>query len=370
MRFEVDYPERLSRWKTLLRLPLLIPVWVFLYLVNGVISAALTAGWLTVFLRRRYPRWLFAATSGGLAFNARAWAYGALLTDRYPSFDRDRSPVTLEYDDPPDGHLSRWRVFFWKAALLIPHMVVLSLLAIAVVVVVVLSWFAILFTGTYPRGMFAFVVGAARWQFRVLGYFASFNDRFPPFSLSEDAGPASHTTTVICGIIGWLAAALFAVFIGFAIALSFETDDASVDYDRLVAGRATATIDYHGFAEGLTFTLTLARAYDPGDNLAPILTGGRGQHLVVFEWTLRNSSDRTVTIDPDGLKLKYQEDGETHSTSAELFVVGGIAAPAKVEDHATVTLRAVFAVPDGATPVEVRLKLPFSAAGGARFTLD
>ena len=219
-------------------------------------------------------------------------------------------------------------------------------------------------------GVFGFVTGVARWHFRVIGYFASFNDRFPPFALSEDAGPASNTTTVICGIFGGLGAALLGGLIVLAVALSFETDDDTVDYEGLVAGRDTSTFSYHGFDDRVTFVFTLARAYDPADDLAPILTGGRGQRLVAFEWTLRNASDGAVTIEADGLKLKYEDGGETHSTGSELLVVGGIAAPARVEDGTTVTIRAVFAIPDGATPVELRIKPPFAATGGLKYTFD
>ena len=55
---------------------------------------------------------------------------------------------------------------------------------IAVIVVVIVAWFAILFTGRYPRGIFDFVVGVMRWELRVVAYtFLLTTDRYPPFSL-------------------------------------------------------------------------------------------------------------------------------------------------------------------------------------------
>ncbi len=71
-----------------------------------------------------------------------------------------------------------------QVVLAIPHYIVLIVLDIAVFFVVVFAWFAILFTGRYPRGAFDFTVGVMRWNNRVLGYaFLLVTDRYPPFSL-------------------------------------------------------------------------------------------------------------------------------------------------------------------------------------------
>jgi hypothetical protein len=62
---------------------------------------------------------------------------------------------------------------------------VLFFLWIAAIVVVIIAWFAILFTGRYPRGMFEFVQGVIRWGVRVVAYaFVLVTDRYPPFSLA------------------------------------------------------------------------------------------------------------------------------------------------------------------------------------------
>ena len=72
-----------------------------------------------------------------------------------------------------------------KWLLAIPHYIVLFFLAIGAVVAVVIAWFAILFTGRYPRDLFNFVVGVQRWSNRVIGYaFILVTDRYPPFRLS------------------------------------------------------------------------------------------------------------------------------------------------------------------------------------------
>jgi len=82
------------------------------------------------------------------------------------------------------SELNRWLPLV-KWFLAIPHYIVLAFLDIAVVVVVIIAWFAILFTGHYPRGMFDFVEGVIRWHNRVIAYaFVLVTDQYPPFRLS------------------------------------------------------------------------------------------------------------------------------------------------------------------------------------------
>ena len=80
--------------------------------------------------------------------------------------------------------LNRWLPLV-KWFLAIPHYVVLFFLYVAAFVVIVIAWFAILFTGRYPRGLFDFLEGVGRWHNRVVGYAVILvTDRYPPFSLA------------------------------------------------------------------------------------------------------------------------------------------------------------------------------------------
>src|SRR5438309_785653 len=92
-----------------------------------------------------------------------------------------------------DSELSRW-LWLVKWILAIPHYIVLLFLWIAFVIVSVIAFFAILFTGRYPRGIFDFVIGMNRWALRVVAYAALMTDRYPPFRLdqgeTETAAPA------------------------------------------------------------------------------------------------------------------------------------------------------------------------------------
>jgi len=137
-----------------------------------------------ILFRQKYPRWWFDWNLELLRFSNRIAVYLALMDDRYPSTD-ERQSVTLDFPYPDAARgLNRWLPLV-KWLLAIPHYIVLVFLWIAALVVAVIAWFAILFTGRYPRGLFDFVLGVMRWSNRVIGYaFVLVTDRYPPFSLS------------------------------------------------------------------------------------------------------------------------------------------------------------------------------------------
>ena len=209
-RLEIDYPEKLDRWTTFFRIIWIIPILIILGLVSGagetvtytvflneagevvrrtrdtaggLISGLGAAAALMILFRQRYPRWWFDFQRELARFSARVGAYGLLLTDQYPSTVEEQS-VHLEIDYPDvEGDLNRWLPLI-KWFLAIPHYIVLAFLSVAAVFVVIIAWFAILFTGKYPQALFKYVVGVSRWWLRVDAYaFLLVTDRYPPFSL-------------------------------------------------------------------------------------------------------------------------------------------------------------------------------------------
>ena len=203
-RLTIDYPDRLDRFTTLLRLIWIIPILIILSLLTstgnqtvatqsgnrvistggGIQAGLFVATLLMIVFRQRYPRWWFDFGRELTRFGARIGAYVALLTDQYPS-TTDEQAVHLEIDYPDvDRDLNRWLPLI-KWLLAIPHYVVLFFLWIAAIVAVVIAWFAILATQRYPRALFDFVVGVARWTLRVEAYaFLLVTDDYPPFRLS------------------------------------------------------------------------------------------------------------------------------------------------------------------------------------------
>ena len=200
-RLDVEYPEGgLNRASTFFRAILAIPIVVVSSFVAGTIAsswpspvtnvaAALTAGGLfgptllMLLFRRKYPRWWFDWNLELTRFTARVNAYLALMRDEYPSTDEEQA-VHLELDYPDASRdLNRWLPLV-KWFLAIPHYIVLAVLAVAALFCEIIAWFAILFTGRYPRGLFNFVLGVYRWGLRVGAYmWLLITDRYPPFSL-------------------------------------------------------------------------------------------------------------------------------------------------------------------------------------------
>jgi hypothetical protein len=200
VQFSVEYPDReLNRLTTAFRIFTAIPILVVIATLgregasyghqSGTIAAAgggvlFLAPLLMIVFRQKYPRWWYDWNLELMRFSNRVGVYLALMDDRYPSTDEQQSVrLDLPYPDARYG-LNRWLPLV-KWLLAIPHYIVLAVLGIAAVLVVIFAWFAILFTGRYPRGMFDFLVGVGRWYNRVIAYaFALVTDRYPPFSLS------------------------------------------------------------------------------------------------------------------------------------------------------------------------------------------
>jgi hypothetical protein len=203
VRFSVEYPDRpLNRVSSAFRIFAVIPIAIVLSSIGGYASSGnYEAGsqtstvviggtgllflppLLMILFREKYPRWWFDWNLELLRFVNRVGTYVALMSDRYPSTDEEQW-VRLEFPYPDARtELNRWLPLV-KWLLAIPHYIVLAFLYLAVVIVLIVVWFAILFTGRYPRPIFEFVEGVIRWHNRVVGYaFILVTDRYPPFSL-------------------------------------------------------------------------------------------------------------------------------------------------------------------------------------------
>ena len=196
-RLDIEYPEAgLSRVKTLFRIILVIPIMIIMALLvsfdsdSNTNAAAIVAGGglflptlLMILFRQKYPRWWFDWTLELTRFETRIGAYMLLMRDEYPSTDEQQA-VRLDLDYPDAKRdLNRWLPLV-KWFLAIPHYIVLIPLGIAASICVVIAWFAIIFTGRYPRALFDFVLDVHRWGLRVVAYMLLLiTDKYPPFSL-------------------------------------------------------------------------------------------------------------------------------------------------------------------------------------------
>lgn len=200
VQFDVDYPDRpLNRLTTFFRIIVAVPILIVIGLLAsseasygpngetyawgagvGILSAATL---LMILFREKYPRWWFDWNVNLLKFENRIAAYLFLLRDEYPSTDEEQA-VHLDLPYPNVANdLNRWLPLI-KWFLAIPHYIVLFFLWIGAIIAIIIAWFAILFTGRYPRGLFRYVVNVMRWTLRVIAYaFVLSTDRYPPFRL-------------------------------------------------------------------------------------------------------------------------------------------------------------------------------------------
>ncbi len=207
-RLEIDSPEKLDRLSSFFRIIWAFPILFVLSLLyatatetvtvvseagetitwvtnsgGGILGGIFLATLLMILFRQKYPRWWFDFALELTRFITRVGAYLALLTDRYPSTDEAQSVhLDVDYPDVPQD-LNRWLPLV-KWFLAIPHYIVLAFLVLVAFFAIVIAWFAILFTGRYPQGLFDYVVGVGRWGLRVNAYaFLLVTDKYPPFSL-------------------------------------------------------------------------------------------------------------------------------------------------------------------------------------------
>jgi hypothetical protein len=216
---EIDPPTRQSRWKTLFRLFLALPVlvlastlggtpgegwqvgglngqgqgneWRFWGGAGGVAAACAFLTWFAALVRGRSPRGLRDLTAYSLGYAAQATGYFLLLTDRYPTADPAQAepyaelpshPVELRVDDPLDR--SRLTVFF-RLLLAIPHFIWLTLWAIAAFFAAIAAWFAALVMGRVPTPLHRFLAAFLRYGTHVYAYVTLVGARFPGFTGTE-----------------------------------------------------------------------------------------------------------------------------------------------------------------------------------------
>ena len=187
VQFSVDYPDGpMDKFSSFFRIFFLIPIGVLVGIITSAVGIWQYVALLTMILfRQKYPRWWFDWYLASLQFGLRFQVYGLLLRDEYPSTDEEQAVhLDIAYPDAEHG-LNRFMPLV-KWFLAIPHWVALIFLTLATLLVAIYAWFAILFTGTYPRGAFEFAEGYLRWQSRTVCYALMLvTDEYPPFRLRD-----------------------------------------------------------------------------------------------------------------------------------------------------------------------------------------
>lgn len=181
VQLEIDYPDGpLNRLSSFFRVIFILPVILVIAMIGDLLSFPTL---LMILFRQKYPRWWYDWNVALLNFSTRVTAYFFLLRDEYPSTDEEQAVHLVVPYPNVETELNRWLPLV-KWILAIPHYIVSAFLGTVALIVLILAWFAILFTGRHPKGLFDFVVGVMRWSLRVQAYMLVLvTDRYPPFRI-------------------------------------------------------------------------------------------------------------------------------------------------------------------------------------------
>jgi hypothetical protein len=181
VQFDIEYPERLSRWLWLFKWLLVIPHFFVLFGLGIAAAVCGLIAWWGIFFTGKYPEGLWNFVVRVQRWSVRVTAYAYLMRDEYPPFAFDLEyPVQLDAERPP--FYPPWRLFFTIFAV-IPHLLLGVVYSFGYLLTLLLVPWAILILGRYPRGLFSFAVGVHRYLLRVQFYIALLSGKYPPFGM-------------------------------------------------------------------------------------------------------------------------------------------------------------------------------------------
>jgi hypothetical protein len=187
--FRFDPPERVANWRPLVHWLLVIPHYIVAYVLQIVAYVLAIVGWFIILFTGSLPAGIANFQVMYMRYYMRMGTFAAFLREEYPPFSFATSAT--DPGDDPRVHVdvtpvltgrNRLTVAF-RIILAIPQLIVVALLGLAACVVVVIGFFAVLFTGRWPAGLRDFLVKFGRWWLRVESYTLLLTDQYPPFSL-------------------------------------------------------------------------------------------------------------------------------------------------------------------------------------------
>lgn len=183
---DLDAPLEITWWRAVANPILAIPHLMIMSALVEVLEPLWIVMFFAILFTGAIPKGLFNFTVMILRYSWRVTSYTLFMREGYPPFsftpsetDPRDDPAFLEISRPSE--LSRIMIFI-KWFVLIPQFIVLAFVALVAAVMVIIGWFSVLLTGTWPRDARDFVLGTIRWCMRVTAYFYLLTDEYPPFS--------------------------------------------------------------------------------------------------------------------------------------------------------------------------------------------
>ncbi len=184
----VDSPYEVANWRPLVHWLMYIPHRIGLYIMSFVASFIFVLYWLTLIFTGRLHRDMYGLLIMFQRYETRAGAFLLGFTEQYAPFDFDTGttdngiypPIRLNVPEPPES-TSRVAALNWILAF--PHYIVMAVYGIVAMFVLVIGWFAVLFTGAWPHGMRDFLVKFGNYYMRIWVYVAMVETKYPKFGL-------------------------------------------------------------------------------------------------------------------------------------------------------------------------------------------
>ena len=170
-------PQR-NRLTVAFRAILAIPHAIVLNIWDNLTQIISVVQWFIILFTGKRNKSIWTLQSSWLSYAARVESYGALLYDKWPSFGEPTADDVISYSFVYEEEASRASNFF-RIILVIPAFFVYMFLVIAGLFAAVVSWFAILFTGRHPQGLFNFLLKVTRYSMAIRAYMALMTDEYP-----------------------------------------------------------------------------------------------------------------------------------------------------------------------------------------------
>ncbi|MEQ8839397.1 MAG: DUF4389 domain-containing protein [Acidimicrobiales bacterium] len=181
-----DPPEKVANWRPLVQWFMAIPHLIVGYFINLVAALFIFVGWVAIVFTGKMPQGIAGFICMANRYQTRVMTYAGFLHAEYPPFDFTTTaadpggqPVRVDFAPQLEGRnrLTALLRILWA----IPAVLFFYVIMIVAQILWFIAFFAVLFTGKWPRGLLDFVLGGLRVSTRLSAYVTLLTDEYPPF---------------------------------------------------------------------------------------------------------------------------------------------------------------------------------------------